>query len=180
MATTRPFLRRKKPSPDSVETVTAEVERMSLTPTRKRLALTIGEEIDFALQDWYAPKPVPEAEQGNGAAYDKELRKEYDKDLSEDLYRFCYGKKNPAPPPKPAVELSTAGVRPEFGTPEFWAWARRRKLEKEKEAAVKAAEKEAAVAAKAAAKAAEAAAKEAAKAEKAAKKIGSKSWKAAN
>jgi hypothetical protein len=163
MTTPRTFVRRKPTSAESVETVTAVVHAMSLTP-RKRFPLSIGEEIDFALEDWYAPKPVPDAEKGYGAAYDKELRAEYDKDLSEDLYRFCYKKKNPAPPPPKPVPVPTAGEKPEFGTPEFWAWARRRKLEKEKEAAVKAAEKEAAAAAKAAAKAAEAAAKEAAKA----------------
>lgn len=178
MHPTMPPPRRTKASAVSVQTGTADVEHMSLTP-RKLFPLSIGEEIDFALQDWYAPKPVPDAEKGYGVAYDAELRAEYDKDLSTELYQFCYGKKNPAPPPPKPVEVSSAGFKPEFGTPEFWAWARRRKLEKEKEAAVKAAEKEAAKAAKDAAKAAEAAAKEAVKKAKADAKaaVGTKSKK---
>ncbi len=165
---------------ESVQRTVQELSEMSLGIKRK-LPLTIGEEIDASVEETYRIRgmSVPEADTGWGKTYDAELRAEYDKDLSTELYQFCYGKKNPTPAPPKPVEVSSAGLKPEFGTPEFWAWARRRKLEKEKEAAVKAAEKEAAKAAKDAAKAAEAAAKEAAKKAKADAKatVGTKSKK---
>jgi hypothetical protein len=159
------FLRRKQGI--SVETVTDTLSSMSLTP-QKRVPITIGQEIDWSVQEWYTQRglPVPESDKGWGEKYDAELRKEYDADLSPELYQRFYMRKNPSPS-KPVVIVSSAGEKPEFGTPEFWAWARRRKLEKEKEAAVKAVEKEAAAAAKAAAK-------EAAKAEKIASKASKK------
>jgi hypothetical protein len=134
--------------------------------------LTFGQEVLWAVYEYYTERGsvVPIDERSCGAVIDAELKKEYDACLSEELYTRFYGKKHPAPPKTPP-SASTAGEKPEFGTPAFWAWARRRKIEKMKEAEVKAAEKEAAKKAKEEAKAALAAAKDV---EKAAKKAAKK------
>ena len=112
---------------------------------------TIGTEVDKLIQEWYAERglPVPPEERGLAASIDA-LEKE-EQERTERIYAN--------------TKVNTT-VKPEFGTPEFWAWARAKRAETNKERAEKglpplptAKEKAAAKAAKAAAKAAKAAAK---------------------
>jgi len=109
---------------------------------------TIGTEVDELIQQWCADRdiPVPPEEQGVGARIDAVEKEE--RERLELLYAN--------------TKVNTA-VKPEFGTPEFWAWARAKRAETNKERAEKglpplptAKEKAAAKAAKAAAKAAKA------------------------
>jgi hypothetical protein len=134
------------------------------------IPLTFGQEIQWNIYEYYTNNgiPVPVEEREIGKAIDFEREEENKKYLSEELYKRFYGTDHPAPPVPPTVS-SGAGEKPEFGTPAFWAWARRRKIEKMKEAEVKATEKEAAKKAKEDAKAAAIAEKAALKVAKAAK-----------
>jgi hypothetical protein len=135
-------------------------------PAGWKIPVTLGEEVEQAIAEWYGRRglPIPKDEIGVGAKIDEaelEFRQQEMKGIIE------YEKKK---------EEAPAGEKPEFGTPEFWAWARKRKKEKEAERAAKGLaplptkkEKEALKAAKEAekvAKASEKVAKAAAKEEK--------------
>jgi hypothetical protein len=107
---------------------------------------TFGETVDAAVREWYAAlgQPVP-PEELVGAAIDlaqEGLAAADEKALERD-------------------KETGAGPKPEFGTPEFWAWARKRRAEENAKRAAEglpplptAKEKAAAKEAKAAAKAA--------------------------
>lgn len=113
--------------------------------------MTLGEEVEQAVLEWYGRRgqTVPADEVGIGAKVDqweREAEKEREKARAA---------------AEAAEEAAPSGEKPEFGTPAFWAWARKRKAEKDAERAAKGLpplptkrEKEAAKAAKAAAKAA--------------------------
>jgi hypothetical protein len=122
--------------------------------------ITFGQEVQWSIYEYYTERglPVPLEERCIGKAIDLEREEENKKYLSEELYKRYYGTDHPAPPTAPVFN-SSAGEKPEFGTPAFWAWARRRKIEKMKEAEVKAVAKEAAKKAKEEAKVAAKAAK---------------------
>jgi hypothetical protein len=101
-----------------------DIETMAPPPV-KRLALTLGEEVQENIEEWCASQgiPVPPEYIGYGERLDKEHRDQVDAEFK----RMDDEEKNEADKP--------AGEKPPFGTPEFWAWARKRKIEKEKEAA---------------------------------------------
>lgn len=137
-------------------------------PSDWKIPITLGEEVEQAMTEWYACRglPLPKEDEGIGARIDAEQRAIFEKEWKE--YDDVLKKQEEAP----------AGEKPEFGTPEFWAWARKRKKEKEAEKVIKDAEKAAKEAEKAAEKAAKEAEKEAKKAEKE-KKAAEKAAKAA-
>ncbi len=116
----------------------------------QRIPTTLGEEVDAALAEWYGTRglPVPPEEVGLGAIIDAEEREKFRKELEGAVVAAAA-----------AASATAAGPKPEFGTPEFWAWARKRKLEKDAERAAKGLPPEPTKAEKAAAKAAKAAAK---------------------
>lgn len=94
-------------------------------PSHWKLPLTLGEEVEQALVEWYGRRglPVPPEEIGIGVRIDAEERARFGqqiKDIEE-------AEKN--------EDAKPAGEKPEFGTPEFWAWARKRKKEKDAERA---------------------------------------------
>ncbi len=131
---------------------TIKLKRREWTPpTTWKTPLTIGEEVDQAVEEWYGRLgiPIPAGERGIGKLLDAQERQ--DATTQEENLEVAKQQQEDAP----------AGPKPEFGTPEFWAWARKRKKEKDEERAAKglpplptAKEKAAAKAAKDAAKAA--------------------------
>jgi hypothetical protein len=140
-------------------------------PSHWKIPVTLGEEVEQAMAEWYGCRglPLPKEDVGIGARIDAEQRAIFEKEWKE--YDEILKKQEDAP----------AGEKPEFGTPEFWAWARKRKKEKDAERAEQGLppiptkkEKEAAKVAKAAEKAE----KEAEKAKKAAEKEAKKAAKA--
>jgi hypothetical protein len=107
---------------------------------------TIGTQVDELIQEWYAERGLPVPPEENGLAASIDAVEKEERDRTEGLHAN--------------TQVNTA-VKPEFGTPEFWAWARAKRAETNKERAEKglpplptAKEKAAAKAAKAAAKAA--------------------------
>jgi hypothetical protein len=158
--------------------------------------ITLGQEVDALVEEWYKAlgQSVPEEERNLAQILDKQREEEW-KEL-EKISRLQAGEVVLDAEGKPEPPIAS-GQKPEFGTPEFWAWARRRKAEKEAEENAKRVEKglaplptskkerEAALAAEKAAKekekenaklakATEKAAKEAAKVMKAAAKAAKK------
>jgi hypothetical protein len=126
-------------------------KREWVQPATWKIPLTIGEEVDQAVEEWYGRLgiPVPASERGIGKLLDVQDRQEAT--TQEETLEAAKKQQEDAP----------AGPKPEFGTPEFWAWARKRKKEKDDERAAQglpplptAKEKAAAKAAKDAAKAA--------------------------
>lgn len=101
-----------------------DIETMNPPPV-KRLALTLGEEVQENIEEWCASQgiPVPPEYANYGVELDKERRAEFDAELKR------------ADEQAKAEADKPAGEKPPFGTPEFWAWARKRKMEKEREAA---------------------------------------------
>lgn len=134
-------------------------------PVQTRIPITPGEEVDAMLAEWYGSRglPVPPEELSAGADYDKQLaeeRKEMDR-----MAALAAGETvevtDDATGEVKKLEPVGPGPKPEFGTPEFWAWARRKRAFDNAERAKQglpplptAKEKEAAKAARAAAKAA--------------------------
>ncbi len=132
---------------------------------------TTGDEVEWLITQWYATlgQPIPPEEVGIGIKIDAMERARFDEEFQM---------------PKEVVEED---VKPEFGTPAFWAWTWRQKAKKNAERAAqglpplptkkeaeaakaqKAKEREAAKAAKIAEKAQKLAEKEAKKAAKATK-----------
>jgi hypothetical protein len=127
--------------------------------------ITFGQEVDAIITEWYMAKgmKVPVEERGLAPILDKQREEEW-KELDR-ISRLQAGEVVLDDEGKPQPPIAS-GQKPEFGTPEFWAWARRRKAEKEAERAAAGLaplptkkEKEAAKAAKEAAKAEKDAAK---------------------
>ncbi len=137
---------------------------------------TTGDEVEWLVTQWYATlgQPIPPEEVGIGIKIDAMERARFDEE-------FQTLKETPK-------EVFDEDVKPEFGTPAFWAWTWRQKAKKNAERAAqgqpplptkkeveaakaqKAKEREAAKAAKIAEKAQKLAEKEAKKAAKEAKK----------
>jgi hypothetical protein len=108
--------------------------KMAQTPKKLKLKkealeppppMTIGEEVDQAVEEWYRRLglPIPPEEKGIGKLIDKQDRAA--NALEEQELEVAMKQQ----------EESGAGPKPEFGTPEFWAWARKRKKEKDAERA---------------------------------------------
>ena len=84
---------------------------------------SVGDEVDWLVAQWYAAlgQPVPAEEVGIGAKLDAIERARFDEEC-----------KTINETPK---EVFEEDVKPEFGTPAFWAWARRQKAKKDAERA---------------------------------------------
>lgn len=131
---------------------------------------SVGDEVDWLVTQWYSAlgQPVPAEEVGIGAKLDAMEQARFNE-------TFQIVRETPK-------EVFEADIKPEFGTPAFWAWARKQKAKKDAERAEQGlpplpTKKEAE-----AMKAAKAKEREAAKAEKvaeAAKKLAEKEEKAA-
>ena len=129
--------------------VTMPKKRLRLKqPAVPRAPATLGDEVDLLVKEWYAAlgQPVPAEEVGVGALIDAADAAR----AREESAAVAAG--------EAAAEAAPAGEKPEYGTPEFWVWARKRRAEKNAERAAKglpplptAKEKAAAAAAKAAA-----------------------------
>lgn len=168
----------KRPNPASIDPhgIFKEPNPNWQRPSNWKIPLTLGEEVEQLLAEWYGSRDLPNPSEniGIGARIDAEEQERFQREMKE--YDEALKKQ----------EESPAGEKPEFGTPEFWAWARKRKKEKDAERAAKGLaplpskkEKEAEKAKKAAEKAAKVAEKEAKASEKAAKKAEKESKKAA-
>jgi hypothetical protein len=117
----------KKPNPSLVDPhgIFKEPDQPWERPSHWKIPATLGEEVEQALAEWYGRRglPVPPEEIGIGARIDAEesaLQQQQLNSIEET-------QKN--------QDASPAGEKPEFGTPEFWAWARKRKKEKDAERA---------------------------------------------
>lgn len=135
---------------------------------------TVGEEVEWLVTQWYAElgQPIPPEEVGIGAKLDAMERERFDAE-------FQIVRETPK-------EVFEEDVKPEFGTPAFWAWTWRQKAKKNAERAAQGLpplptkkEAEAAKAQKAKERAAAKAEKEAEKIKKAAEKIKKAEEKAA-
>lgn len=136
-------------------------------PAHWKLPETLGEEVEQAMAEWYGCRglEMPAEEVGIAARIDAEESARHKAEWDE-----YFGLQK-------AQEDAPAGEKPPFGTPEFWAWASKRKKEKEAERAAQGLpplpskkEKEAAKVAKAAEKVAKASEKAAIAEAKAAEK----------
>jgi len=87
-----------------------------------KIAVTMGEEIEEGIRGWYAAlgEPVPAEYDGIGARMDAEAAVEAAA-AAVSLAKW--------------EEEHVADVKPEFGTPAFWAWARAQRAQKNKERA---------------------------------------------
>jgi len=93
--------------------------RVAVLPLARKIAYTIGEQVDEALYEWYLAlgQPVPADEVGIGAKMDianAEAEAEAEAALNK---------------------AQAVSEKPEFGTSAFWAWARAQKAQKNKELA---------------------------------------------
>ena len=139
---------------------------------------TLGEEVDALVAEWYGTRGLqrPAEEVGIGAIIDKQERERLAEEMR--LVRVAAGEE-PAVPLAPGEEetlemkaerlAAAVGTKPEFGSDEFWAWARRKRAAENAALAAKGLPPLPTAKEKAAAKAAAAAAREAKKAEKTAK-----------
>ncbi len=108
--------------------VTMPKKRLKLKqPAGPRVPATLGEEVDLLLKEWYAARgePVPAEEIGVGALIDAAEAER----AREESAAVAAG--------EAAAEAAPAGEKPEYGTPAFWAWARKRRAEKNAERAAK-------------------------------------------
>lgn len=151
------------------------------------IPLTVGDEIDKAIEEWYSSRnlPIPPDEVGVGLKLDQENYERLQTQLgivSEAVVSEAVVEAvSDVPKVVEAVPVavSVAGEKPPFGTPEFWKWAHKRKLEKEAEAVQKEAEKAKKALEKEVEKAKKEAEKELEKAKKLAEKEAEKARKAA-
>jgi replicative superfamily II helicase len=149
------------------------------------IPLTVGDEIDKAIEEWYSSRnlPIPPDEVGVGLKLDQENYERLQSQLgivSEAVIpEVAETTVVPEVVPETAVMVPVAGEKPPFGTPEFWKWAHKRKLEKEAEAVQKEAEKAKKALEKEVEKAKKEAEKELEKAKKLAEKEAEKARKAA-
>ncbi len=84
---------------------------------------SVGDEVDWLVSQWYASlgQSIPVEELGAGAMIDEMERRRFD-EMFQSL--------NETP-----KEVFQADVKPEFGTPAFWAWAHKQRAQKNKERA---------------------------------------------
>lgn len=96
-------------------------------PAEWGIPMTLGEEVEQALLEWYGRRgqTVPADEVGIGVKIDQWER---EAETAAEKARAAA---------EAAEEAAPAGEKPEFGTPAFWAWARKRKAEKDAERAAK-------------------------------------------
>lgn len=139
---------------------------------------TLGEEVEALLAEWYGTRGLqrPAEEVGIGDVIDKQERERLAEEMR--LARVAAGEE-PAVPLAPGEEetlemkadrlAAMVGPKPEFGSDEFWAWARRKRMADNAALAAKGLPPLPTAKEKAAAKAAAAAARDAKKAAKAAK-----------
>lgn len=141
--------------------------------------LTLGEEVEQALEEWYGSRglPIPLEEVGIATKIDAAEAARHAEEAR--IARVIAGEEPEVPLGPGGVETlegkaarlrALVGTKPEFGSDAFWAWARRKKAADNAELEAKglpplptAKEKAAAVAAKKAARALSAAAKAAKK-----------------
>ena len=130
--------------------------------------LTLGEEVEQALEEWYGSRglPIPLEEVGIRAKIDAAEAARFAEEAR--IARVIAGEEPEIPLGPGGVETlegkaarlrALVGIKPEFGSDAFWAWARRKKAADNAELEAKglpplptAAEKKAAAAAKAAKK----------------------------
>jgi hypothetical protein len=147
------------------------------------IPLTIGDEIDKAIEEWYSSKglPIPPDEKGLGLKMDQDEYERIQKQLGKETTSIeSVNIPVAVPVPVPVVETPpSTNEKPPFGTPEFWKWAHKRKLEKEAESVEKEKEKAKKALEKEVEKAKKEAEKELEKAKKAAEKEAEKARKAA-
>ena len=81
-----------------------------------KMPVTLGEEVDAAIAEWYASRgePIPEDEKGVGAKMNAERAAEFAAEL---VPRDGDG--------------AVSEEKPAFGEPGFWAWARKKRAEKQ-------------------------------------------------
>ena len=102
-----------------------DIAPFNTPPPLKHMAITFGEEVQESIEDWCKAQhiPLPPEYENYGSKLDEERQAQFAAELQQ------------AEDTEKAEEAKPAGEKPPFGTPEFWAWARKRKLEKEKEVA---------------------------------------------
>jgi hypothetical protein len=97
--------------------------KASPAPRIQRIPLTLGEEVQQNIEEWCLTHnlPIPPEYVGFGTKVDAEQQLQMKAELKwlED------------------ADAAPAGEKPAFGTPAFWAWARKRKAEKDAEKAAK-------------------------------------------
>ena len=93
----------------------------------KNIPITLGDEVQQALEEWYAAlgQKLPDEYVGFGNKVDEDERKRFGEEMKL------------ANPIDPSLGIKQVGIKPEFGTPEFWKWARERRAEKNAERAAK-------------------------------------------
>ena len=136
-------------------------------PADWKIPVTLGEEVDQALAEWYGRlgQPIPPDEVGLGARWDAERAAAFQEEAR--MARVMSGEEAPQPGAEETLEAKAVrlralvGPKPDFGTDAFWSWAKRKKIADNAEREAKglpplptAKEKAAAAAAKAAEKAA--------------------------
>jgi hypothetical protein len=100
-------------------------------PVQQRIPITLGEEIDALIAEWYGSRglPIPPEEMGCGAEAERQRAAEWaELDRASALAAGetvvvtdeVTGEEKKLEPVGP-------GPKPEFGTPEFWAWTRRKR-----------------------------------------------------
>ncbi len=109
-------------------------------PVQTRIPITLGEEVDAALAEWYGTRglPIPPEEVGIGAKIDaEEAARHAEEARMADLAARGVMEEVDEETGEVKEVAAPAGTKPEFGTPEFWAWARKRRAEKNAERAAK-------------------------------------------
>jgi hypothetical protein len=151
------------------------IVKKPIVPMLIPIPTTLGQEVDYLVEEWYKAlgQQVPEEERNLAHIIDKQQEDEWKELMNHSKLaagEVVLDEQGNAKAP------IASGQKPEFGTPEFWAWAKRRKAEKDAERAAQGLaplptkkEKEAAKVAKAAEKEAKAKEKEAKAKEKEAK-----------
>jgi hypothetical protein len=175
-----PMQQQQDPDLDALGTKLSKVCKIGPKKLRvpvgpRRVPVTLGDEVEDLLEEWYASKgiPIPPEDIGIGAKIDA-AEAAYRAE-EERWYRVSLGEEPAVPLAEgeeesleaKAARLKTlVGPKPDFGSDEFWAWARRKRTAENAERAAQglpplptAKEKAAAKALRAEEKAAKAAAK---------------------
>ncbi len=101
-----------------------------------RIPITLGEEVDAALAEWYGSRglPIPPEEVGLGAQIDAAERARFAEEMR--IARVMAGEEPEVPLEPGAAETpegkaarlrALVGPKPEFGSDAFWSWARRKR-----------------------------------------------------
>ena len=100
-----------------------KVVRPSKVYTEDYIPKTTGEEVEWLVTQWYASigQPIPQEEIGIGSKIDAMERARFDEE-------FRIVRETPK-------EVFEEDVKPEFGTPAFWAWTWKQKAKKNAERA---------------------------------------------